>query len=85
MALAFAPWIAQVPLEPASTAMTLVFVHIGTDCAPILGLEVTALGATLPVAETGELLTVTATVDAAITKRPTKALRNGVLMCATRL
>ena len=65
--------------------MTLVLLHVGTVCAPILGFEATALGATLPVAETGELLTVTATVDAAITKRPTKALRNLLNMCVSRL
>ncbi len=64
--------------------MMFVFVHVGTVCAPIPGFEVTALGATVPVAETGELPTVTATVDAAITKRPTRALRNLMIMCATR-
>jgi hypothetical protein len=65
--------------------MMFVLLQVGTDCAPILGLEVTALGATAPAAETGELLTVTATVDAAITKRPTKALRNLLNMCVSRL
>ena len=65
--------------------MMFVLLHVGTFCAPILGFEATALGATLPVAETGELLTVTAAVDAAITKRPTKALRSLLIMCATRL
>ena len=65
--------------------MTLVFVQVGTVCTPILGFEAAALGATVPVAETGELLTVTATVDAAITKRPTRALRNLLNMCVSRL
>jgi hypothetical protein len=65
--------------------MTLVFVQAGTVSAPILGFEMAALGATPTAADTGESLTVTATVDAAITKRPTKALRNLLIMCATRL
>ena len=63
----------------------LVFDHVGTVSAPILGFEVAALGATAPAAETGESLTVTATVDAAMTKRPTKALRNLLNMWGSRL
>jgi hypothetical protein len=65
--------------------MTFVFDQVGTVCTPILGFDVAALGAMVPVAETGESLTVTATVDAAITKRPTKALRNLLNMCFSRL
>ena len=53
----------------------LVFDHVGTVSAPILGFEVAALGATAPAAETGESLTVTATVDAAMIERATSARR----------